>query len=248
MRYRRRAFTLIELLVVVGIIAVLIALLLPGLQRAREHANRIACLSNLRQLGMAVIMYTNNNRGYFPAPSADPSPANPGDPPPPWNRDDWIYWKPGRDPNESALVPYLGNRFDERLYRCPSDIIENHVDWPTFGRYDYSYSMNDQIASKQRGPGQQVKVTQVRKPWEKIILVDEAAETIDDGNWAPRHWFTLLDKKNMISNRHERAKEAIKIDLNVFRAGRGNVAFVDGHADFISRLDAYYEWSFDPFK
>src|SRR5690349_20397097 len=59
---RRRAFTLVELLVVIGIIAVLIALLLPSLNRAREQANAITCMSNLRQLGQALVEYTVNHR------------------------------------------------------------------------------------------------------------------------------------------------------------------------------------------
>jgi prepilin-type processing-associated H-X9-DG protein/prepilin-type N-terminal cleavage/methylation domain-containing protein len=61
---RRRAFTLVELLVVIGIVAVLIAVLMPALARGREHANRIKCAANLRSMGQALTMYVQQYRHY----------------------------------------------------------------------------------------------------------------------------------------------------------------------------------------
>jgi prepilin-type N-terminal cleavage/methylation domain-containing protein len=118
MRRQSRAFTLVELLIVIGIMAVLIALLLPVLAKAREQANRAVCLSNLRQISASIFMYASNNRGHFPLEFRNQY-DNSGSSRNNSNGELWVYY-----PANSAIKPGFFRR-DMYLalgYKEPSNI------------------------------------------------------------------------------------------------------------------------------
>jgi prepilin-type N-terminal cleavage/methylation domain-containing protein/prepilin-type processing-associated H-X9-DG protein len=249
---RSRGFTLVELLVVIGIIALLISILLPALSKAQESAKRVSCLSNLRQLGGAMVMYLTANRGNFPrsAPYTDI----------PKDNYDWVSWLPGADPKDGALVPYLGG-FMKKIYLCPTDDVNAHTAASGHPRYPYSYSMNSRLNIWEPGktmPFQDtsyydkhdvaLKITEVRNPTEKILFFEEDDASIDDGSGK-------LSTPNLLAVRHDRQNQkSATITINLLSGGisvpaseaRGNVVFCDGHADYVSRAYAHHPRHYEP--
>ena len=115
---RSRGFTLIELLVVIGIIALLLAILLPVLSRAKDQAARVSCMNNQKQMLAACIMYANDGNGYLPNPNDDNTTI--------WRAPGWLYdMRRGAVPipkqeevQYGALWPMLKNY---KIYHCPND-------------------------------------------------------------------------------------------------------------------------------
>jgi prepilin-type N-terminal cleavage/methylation domain-containing protein/prepilin-type processing-associated H-X9-DG protein len=132
MRATRCAFTLIELLVVIAIIAILASLLLPALARSKEKGKAIACVNNLKQLGVAVRMYSDENEGRLPL--AEPLPTVPTTNPPLPRICDVL----------APQLTYDTNNMPQQLsvFRCPSDQVQR------FEQNGSSYEWNNWYGGK----------------------------------------------------------------------------------------------------
>jgi prepilin-type N-terminal cleavage/methylation domain-containing protein/prepilin-type processing-associated H-X9-DG protein len=240
----KSAFTLIELLVVIAIIAILAAMLLPALARAKEKANAITCLSNLRQWGQAMEMYADDNNQFYPASRDLNYVASPDHNPvwtemyadatksPPIGLSDWF----------NALPPYVGGI---PLWKYGANSISNNVFTqsrsiyicPTaaampYGPSDpnpvtgiqpgvgpgptFNYGMNQRI-NWPAAPEVPFKITQAAHPSAFVVFSEQrvhASETPYYGD-NPTDLSSTYNCYNRFSGRHN---------------GGGNIVFGDGHA------------------
>ena len=213
---KRRAFTLIELLVVIAIIAIIAGFLFPVFARSKEAAKKSTCISNLRQIGMSMLLYMNDHDDYFPnaVDSADK-----------YRPEIWQDFPqfmaqiPNMPMMHEVLQPYVKN-YD--IFKCPSDtgtqVLDTHpfldfVTAPTtFSAYGLSYMYRTEITFRR------FSQTALRDPAAINVLFDAA------GNWHEGEQpLTLGDGMGAIEKR---------------RKFRYNILYGDMHAKSV-RYDVY---------
>ena len=226
-RVKSRGFTLVELLVVIGIIALLISILLPSLSKARESARTIKCLSNLRQLGMAAMMYANESKQFLPYPTSAYGDVSGVD-----NAGERMLWF-------SVLDPYLGGisgqgRTGVAAHRGYTP-FKQCVVWESFeggkitGGQDAlkeasrSYKMNSHL--RRTNPRAPAKVSDVRNATNFVMFGDS----------------TSMDYTGYTTDSFENAQFSMEVN-DITQAGpalrhgkdAANIVFVDGHAATIT--------------
>ena len=208
---RKRAFTLIELLVVISIIAILAALLLPGLSKAREQAWNVKCLSNKRQMILAWHYYAEDNHGVFPFCDGIETPYLG------WVNGE-LSWQPNNtdNTNTQAFLGTYGHADPQSLlpyarspepFRCPADVY-NCTEWGQSWPRVRSITMNEMVGywptatwtfPPMDGFRTYAKESDITKPGpsELYVFLDEDPDTIHTGNFLdpqirlPDTWWDL---------------------------------------------------------
>jgi prepilin-type N-terminal cleavage/methylation domain-containing protein/prepilin-type processing-associated H-X9-DG protein len=201
-----RGFTLIELLVVIAIIAILAAMLLPALSKAKAKAQGIKCLSNVKQLQIAWQLYADDNDDAIP-PSAGGSPTT---------NQSWCGGNFMTQPADKSNVDLLKNSLmgsyavNPAIYKCPGDSSGN------VRSMSENCAMNGDDADLMANFVFFKKTTSVRVPTEYFVFIDESAETLDNAHFR-------IDFDTTYA-------AGVRDQPGAYHGKSGNVSFVDGHA------------------
>jgi prepilin-type N-terminal cleavage/methylation domain-containing protein/prepilin-type processing-associated H-X9-DG protein len=208
----RRGFTLIELLVVIAIIAILAAILLPVLSQAKKRAWTIQCVSNLRQIGMAMKVFADENNGFYPESGADIH----------WGQIDLTTQKPSW---MEQIVTYVQNT---NAYNCPGN-----VQLPPNMQGPFNYFNGCRAAFIVANGFAPVNTTPLKFPSEFVLSGDTCGipnQTTDEdgGNFDPLD----ADKDDYSQNCVGGAANGTPYELWQVHSRGQNILFGDGHAKF----------------